>query len=177
MGTISLGIADLRARENESPSRSFISWAFFLIADFAITDFADFFDFTDLVTADFADEDFVDEDFFEEDFLFEIQTDGDADFFDAAKFPTMHFKSTSLEKAGPNTYKLNGDLTLHGITKPVTMDLEYKGTVENPMSKKQTAGFQVSGIIKRSDFNLGGGFPEPMISNDVRIKADGEFIQ
>lgn len=100
-----------------------------------------------------------------------------ADFFDAAKFPTLHFKSTSLTPAGKNTYKLNGDLTLHGITKPVTMDLEYRGTVENPMSKKQTAGFQVTGVIKRSDFNLGSGFPEPMISNDVRIKADGEFVQ
>lgn len=100
-----------------------------------------------------------------------------ADFFDAAKFPIMYFKSTSLEKTGANTYNLNGNLTLHGITKPVTMALEYKGTVENPMNKKQTAGFQVTGTIKRSDFNLGGGFPEPMISNDVRIKADGEFIQ
>lgn len=100
-----------------------------------------------------------------------------ADFFDAEKFPTLYFKSTSLKPAGNNMYKLTGDLTLHGITKPVTMDLEYRGTVENPMSKKQTAGFQVTGTIKRSDFNLGGGFPEPMISNDVRIKADGEFIQ
>jgi polyisoprenoid-binding protein YceI len=89
----------------------------------------------------------------------------------------MTFKSTSLKKAGKNKYKLSGDLTLHGITKPVTMDLEYKGTVENPMSKKQTAGFQVTGVIKRSDFNLGNGFPAPMISNEVHIKADGEFVQ
>jgi len=57
------------------------------------------------------------------------------------------------------------------------MDLVYRGSVENPMSKKQTAGFQVSGIIKRSDFNLASGFPAPMISDEVRIKADGEFIQ
>jgi polyisoprenoid-binding protein YceI len=57
------------------------------------------------------------------------------------------------------------------------MELEYRGTVENPMSKKQTAGFQVTGVIKRSDFNLGNGFPPPMISDDVLIKADGEFVQ
>jgi polyisoprenoid-binding protein YceI len=100
-----------------------------------------------------------------------------ADFFDAAKFPTLDFKSTSLKKISKDTYKLNGNLTLHGITKPVTMDLQYKGSVENPMSKKQTVGFQVSGTIKRSDFNLGNGFPAPMISDEVRIKADGEFIQ
>ena len=100
-----------------------------------------------------------------------------ADFFDAEKYPTMHFKSTSLESAGENKYKLTGDLTLHGITRQVTMDLEYRGTVENPMSKKQTAGFQLTGIIKRSDFNLGNGFPPPMISDEVHIKADGEFVQ
>lgn len=100
-----------------------------------------------------------------------------ADFFDAEKFQTLQFKSTSLKKVGNNKYKLGGNLTLHGITKPVTMDLQYKGTVENPMSKKQTAGFQVTGVIKRSDFNLGSGFPAPMISDEVRIKADGEFVQ
>ena len=100
-----------------------------------------------------------------------------ADFFDAQKFPTLNYKSTSIKKTGKNKYKLTGDLTLHGITKSVIMDLEYKGSTENPMSKKMTAGFQVTGSIKRSDFNLGTNFPAPMISDEVRIKADGEFIQ
>ncbi|MFL5808818.1 MAG: YceI family protein [Flavisolibacter sp.] len=99
------------------------------------------------------------------------------DFFDAEKYPTLNFKSTSLKKTGKNQFKLTGDLTLHGVTKQVTMNLLYKGTVENPMSKKPTAGFQVTGIIKRSDFNLGNGFPPPMISDEVKIKADGEFVQ
>lgn len=99
------------------------------------------------------------------------------DFFNAEKYPTMDFKSTSIKKAGKNSYKLIGNLTLAGVTKPVTMDLVYNGTVENAMNKKQTAGFQVTGTIKRSDFNLGSGFPAPMISDEVRIKADGEFIQ
>ena len=100
-----------------------------------------------------------------------------ADFFDVAKFPTLNFKSTSIKKAGNNKYKLSGNLTLHGVTKPVTMDLIYRGSTENPMSKKQTAGFQVTGVIKRSDFNLGSGFPAPMISDEVQIKADGEFVK
>lgn len=100
-----------------------------------------------------------------------------ADFFDAEKYPALTFKSTSIKKAGKNKYKLTGDLTLHGITKSVTVDLKYTGTVENPMSKKPTTGFQVSGVIKRSDFNLGSGFPAPMISDEVTIKADGEFAQ
>ena len=100
-----------------------------------------------------------------------------ADFFDVENYPALNFKSTSIKKAGKNKYKLKGDLTLHGVTKPVTMDLLYRGTTENPMSKKQTAGFQLTGKIKRSDFNVGPGFPAPMISDEVKIKADGEFIQ
>ncbi|GAB2669046.1 YceI family protein [Flavihumibacter cheonanensis] len=100
-----------------------------------------------------------------------------ADFFNAEKYPTLNFKSTGIKKAGKNKYKLSGDLTIHGVTKHVTFDLLYKGTVENPMSKKQTAGFQLTGTIKRSDFNVGPGFPAAVISDEVRIKADGEFIQ
>jgi len=100
-----------------------------------------------------------------------------ADFFDAAKYPTMDFKSTSIKKAGANRYKLTGNLTLLGVTRPVTLDLWYRGTVTNPMSKQPTAGFQLTGSIKRSDFNLGPNFPAPMISDEVKIKADGEFAK
>lgn len=100
-----------------------------------------------------------------------------ADFFDVEKYPTLTYKSTSIKKNGKNKYKLTGDLTLHGVTRPVTMDVEYRGTIENPMSKKATTGFRVSGTIKRSDFGIGPKFPAPMISDEVRIKADGEFNQ
>jgi polyisoprenoid-binding protein YceI len=100
-----------------------------------------------------------------------------ADFFDVAKYPELSFTSTSLKKKGKNKYAITGDLTLHGITKPVTMNLVFRGTTVNPMSKANTAGFQLQGVIKRSDFNVGPGFPAPMISDEVRIKADGEFIQ
>jgi polyisoprenoid-binding protein YceI len=100
-----------------------------------------------------------------------------ADFFDVAKYPELNFATTSLKKKGKNKYALTGNLTLHGITKPVTMTVTFRGTTQNPMSKATTAGFQLEGVIKRSDFNLGAGFPAPMISNEVRIKADGEFTQ
>ncbi len=100
-----------------------------------------------------------------------------ADFFEVAKYPEMTFKSTSLKKNGKDKYKLSGNLTLHGITKPITMNLKYRGVTQNPMSKATTAGFQLDGVIKRSDFNVGPGFPAPMLSDKVRIKADGEFIQ
>ena len=100
-----------------------------------------------------------------------------ADFFDAAKYPTIKFKSTSLEKKSDDSYKLTGDLTMHGVTKQVTLDMQYTGAVDNPMNKKSTVGFQVTGTVKRSDFNIGANFPPPMISDEVRIKADGEFFK
>jgi polyisoprenoid-binding protein YceI len=100
-----------------------------------------------------------------------------ADFFDAAKYPEIRFKSTSLKKKGKNSFQLTGNLTMHGVTKEVTMILRHTGTVENPMSKKPTAGFQLTGTLNRMDFGVGTNFPEPMISNTVQIKADGEFGQ
>ena len=100
-----------------------------------------------------------------------------ADFFDAAKYPTLKFKSTKVTKTGNNKYKVVGNLTLKDVTKPVTLDLTYNGSVVNAMNKKNTQGFSVTGVIKRSDFGVGTNFPAPMISDEVRIKADGEFIQ
>lgn len=98
------------------------------------------------------------------------------DFFNVEKYPTMTFKSNNIRKAGKNQYKLAGNLTLNGITKPVTVTMLYRGTTANPNANgAPVAGFQITGKIKRSDFNLGSGFPAPMISDEVEIKADGEF--
>ena len=98
-----------------------------------------------------------------------------ADFFDAAKFPTMDFTSTSLTKTKKNQYKLKGNLTMHGVTKTVTLTLIYKGSTVNAMNKKTTYGYQVLGSLKRSDFNVGLNFPAPMISDLVSIKGDFEL--
>jgi len=99
-----------------------------------------------------------------------------ADFFNVEKYPTMTFRSNSIKKAGRNQYKLTGDLTLNGITKPITVTMLYRGTTANPNANgAPVAGFQITGLIRRSDFNLGSGFPAPMISDEVVIKADGEF--
>ena len=99
-----------------------------------------------------------------------------ADFFDAATYPNMTFKSTSIEKTGDKQYKLKGNLTMHGITKEITVDMNYRGTVQNPMANNaDVAGIQIIGSLKRSDFNIGPNFPEFVISDEVRIKADGEF--
>jgi polyisoprenoid-binding protein YceI len=100
-----------------------------------------------------------------------------ADFFDAEKYPVMTFKSTSLKINGKDKYNLTGNLTLHGITREITLDLSFRGITENPMTKVKTAGFQLTGSINRSDFNIGAAFPAPIISERVAIKADGEFVK
>jgi len=98
-----------------------------------------------------------------------------ADFFDVKTYETLTFKSTGLKKAGTDKYKLSGNLTMHGVTKPVVMDLWYRGTVANPMSKKPDAGFRMTGKINRADFAIGTKFPAGMLSEEVTIVADGEF--
>jgi len=98
-----------------------------------------------------------------------------ADFFDAEKYPKMTFKSTSSEKVGDGKYKVTGDLTFHGITKPVSLDVWYRGTIKNPQNGDVISGFAISGNVKRSDFNLGPDFPEAVLSDNVLIDVDGEF--
>ena len=99
-----------------------------------------------------------------------------ADFFDVEKYPAMTFKSTSIKKLKAGNYELTGDLTIHGTTKQVKVNMLYRGTTANPNANgAPVAGIQITGTIKRSDFAVGPGFPPPMISDEVRIKADGEF--
>jgi len=97
------------------------------------------------------------------------------DFFDVATYPTITFTSTAITKTSDKHYKLTGNLTLHGVTKPASFDLWYRGTIQNPMSKADDAGFQLTGTIKRSDFNFGSKFGNAMVSDEVTIKANGEF--
>lgn len=101
-----------------------------------------------------------------------------ADFFDAAMYPKMTFASTSMTKGKmKNYYMLKGNLTLHGVTKPVSLVLVYRGSTLNQMNKKVTYSYQVMGTIKRSDFGVGPKFPEAMVSDLVRIKGDFELTE
>ena len=74
------------------------------------------------------------------------------DFFNAAKYPTMTFKSTSVKMLGGNKYQLTGNLTIRDVTKPVTFDVTYGGTIKTPMGVK--AGFKAKTTINRFDYNL-----------------------
>jgi polyisoprenoid-binding protein YceI len=96
-------------------------------------------------------------------------------FFNAAVDPDITFTGSVVSTISPNHYKISGNLTMHGITRPVTMELWYRGTITNPMSKAPDAGFQLTGVLNRSDYNIGSMYPEAMLSNEIAIKADGEF--
>ena len=96
-------------------------------------------------------------------------------FFDAANFPTLNFKSTSFTKVDAKNYKLNGNLTIHGITKPVELDVVFNGTSKNPMNQKTVAGFRIKGTIMRKDFGVGADSPTAVVSDEVGIDANIEL--
>ncbi len=98
-----------------------------------------------------------------------------ADFFDAAQFATVTFKSTSFKKDAKG-YKVKGNLTMHGVTKPVELTAVVKTGV-NPYSKKDVAGFKITGTIKRTDFGIGASMPSAMLSDEVEITANAEFTK
>lgn len=97
------------------------------------------------------------------------------DMFDTEKFPTMTFKSTSIKHEAGNKYKLMGDLTLKGVTKPVTLNLTFIGKGKNRQGK-DLAGFKATGTIKRTDFGV-GGMPSAVVSEEIELAASGEFVK
>lgn len=99
------------------------------------------------------------------------------DFFNAAQYGTLTFKSTSFKKIDDKNYAVTGDLTLHGVTKTVTLNAVFNGTTVNPMSKKTVAGFKVTGTIKRTDFGVGAQFPASIVSDEVALDANTEFVK
>ena len=94
-----------------------------------------------------------------------------AEIFDAAKYPTMTFKSTSFKKTGENSYAIEGDFTMHGVTKPVTLHAEARSTYDE-YSKKNLVGFRVSGVVKRLDYGIASSMPPPMLSDEVKLQAN-----
>ncbi|MGK2912248.1 MAG: YceI family protein [Sphingobium sp.] len=94
-----------------------------------------------------------------------------ADFFDFAKFPTAKFVSTSVKIEG-TTADITGNLTLHGVTKPITLDAKFVGA-GTAMNKKETVGFAATGVIKRSEFGIGKY--APMVSDEVELKIVAAF--
>ena len=97
-----------------------------------------------------------------------------ADFFDAAKFPTITFKSTRVEAAGDRKLRVFGDLTIKGITKPAVLDVTINKIGEQPMAKRPAAGFDATTVIKRSDFGVDKYAPN--VSDEVTITITTEAV-
>ncbi len=100
-----------------------------------------------------------------------------ADFFDTAKFPTLTFKSTGVTETTGTKAKLQGNLTMHGVTKPVVLDLELTGPVKDPFGTGERAGASATGTVNRKDFGITnskdvGG----MIGDDVNIVINIEGV-
>ena len=93
------------------------------------------------------------------------------DFFDAATFPTATFASTKVDVKDATHATVEGTLTLHGVSKPVALDVTLNKTGIN-MMKKQTAGFTASTTIKRSDFGITTYVPA--LSDEVKIDIESE---
>jgi polyisoprenoid-binding protein YceI len=95
------------------------------------------------------------------------------DFFNVEKFPTMTFKSTAVTGAN-GKLQVVGDLTLAGVTKSVTLDVDGPTAPQKGMGGKLVTGLSATGKLKRSDFNFGSKFGEPMLSDEVQFTIDLE---
>ena len=96
--------------------------------------------------------------------------------FNVAKFPEIKFVSTSIEKTGDTTALIHGNLTLLGVTKPLTLNATFNGAfASQPFSKKPTLGFSASGVVKRSDWGL--STYAPMIGEEVTIQIETELAK
>jgi len=103
-----------------------------------------------------------------------------SDFLDAEEYAVITFKSRSIIREGASGFKLIGDLTIRGVTKEVTFDCEFNGTVKDPWGNTK-AGFSAETTINRQDFNVSwsktldsGGL---MVGNEVRIMIEAEFTK
>lgn len=96
-----------------------------------------------------------------------------AEFFDVAKFPTATFKATRIQVTGKTTGKITGDLTLHGVTRPIVLDASFNGGGVNPMTKAYVVGFNATGVVRRSQFGITTYVP--VVGDDVRLTISGEF--
>ncbi len=93
--------------------------------------------------------------------------------FDAAKYPTITFASTQITPSGHGEAKVTGNLTMHGVTKPVTFDAKFVGAGTNPLDKKYTVGFAITGLVSRSEFGVKTYVP--LIGDEVAITISGAF--
>ena len=97
-----------------------------------------------------------------------------------AQFPEMTFRSTKVESTGSNTFRITGDFTLHGVTRPVVLEATFNGGYEgHPMDPHARIGFSAHGSLQRSEFGIAFGIPAPGttmgVSDTVDVIIEAEF--
>jgi polyisoprenoid-binding protein YceI len=97
-------------------------------------------------------------------------------YFDAAQFPTITFKSKSVSKNGEGKLKVVGDLTIHGVTKEVTLDVDGPSAPLEQRGNKRR-GLSATTSVNRKDFGVGAKAPAVMIGEDIKIDIDAELTQ
>jgi polyisoprenoid-binding protein YceI len=95
-----------------------------------------------------------------------------ADFFDVEKYPTVTFKSTGIQVTGENTANITGDLTMRGVTRPVTLAVTHNKSGKFPMNERMETGFSATTMLKRSEFGMTYGLP--MVPDEVKIILEVE---
>lgn len=98
-------------------------------------------------------------------------------FFDAAKYPDATFKSTKVQALGGDKYKVTGDLTLHGVTKPVVLTAHLNKVGMHPMAKVEAIAFDATGTLKRSDFGVKNYVPYVSDEIQLQITTEGEIVK
>jgi polyisoprenoid-binding protein YceI len=98
-----------------------------------------------------------------------------ADFLDVAKFPTARYVGKSIKFNGDTPVSVDGEFTLHGVTKPLTLTINKFKCIEHPMLKKEVCGADASGSFSRSDFGVSYGTPR--FSPEVRLAIQVEAIK
>ena len=97
-------------------------------------------------------------------------------FFDVAKFPSATFASTSVMKSG-NNLKVNGNLTLHGVTRPVVLDVEGPSAPVPGMDHKPHSGYSATTTINRKDFGVGPNYADAVVSDQIKLSIDLEVVK
>ncbi len=95
------------------------------------------------------------------------------DLLDSEKFPEITFVSKTLRPTGKNTGEMEGDLTIHGVTQTVTLDVTFNGGAPNPLTGHHTLGFSAAGHFSRAAFGLVHWYPA--VGNEIRVRIEAEF--
>ncbi|EEA00205.1 YceI family protein [Burkholderia sp. H160] len=94
---------------------------------------------------------------------------------DVARYPQIRFASTRFERTGDARGTLSGDLTIRGVTQPVTLDVTFNGFAPDPLTKKDTLGFSADGHFSRAKFGLATWYPA--VGDDIHVRIQAEFVK